>query len=765
MITRTWRVAAMATLGMLGPVALSAQSPAASEWTFLGAAQPDVTSLAVSPVDPDFLLARVSANSALPSAHAAWVSRDGGSNWRPVEGTGLWHGRQMAFTSDGRALVADDGAVLVGVDDGLWWQPWIPAQPWMVFQDAAVGAGDVVYVSAAELSGPGTEWGVYELDLHSDQLHPRNPPLPPDHHHIKLLAADPEQPGVVVAVSDTLPNPWPEDTRLWVSTDGGLSWSDRTQDMPTRELASLRFTDTGWLATFSFDNIGGDPGVFRSLDQGQSWMPLSPYLPDQATAAAQDPNDPQRLVASGWDGLHLSWDGGLSWQSGVAGSTGRHFSGVQFAPDGGVFVTRFDGGLFHADAALDSLQRVGPQLGAMATTALAINAADAGDVAAVGYSYFHAFATSTDGGLSWTRDGQPALHHARQVSYGPDGRLYVVGSNYNHTLLVRQADESWNGLMPPLGNASDLHSLAFGASAQHMLVTTRISTGSASENRIHRTIDGGASWTVVHASPLPSRDVSVVLNASGPAGDRFLALLADNVLHDPALLLGTDGGQAWSPAGAGLPAGLRGALVCTTGGNAPRAYLAARENNQQRLFRSDNDGQDWQPTAWAPGWPGPHIGRVTALWCDPDRADVVVVGGEHGSVLRSTDGGNSFALLGDDLAERTGRVNGFAASPAGLLYAATSEGAWAVDLPDDAPVVAPGDLVVSSSGARMRPTVTLTWLGGQPQVMVRRNGALLAVVDNTGHFEDRPHQRDLPASYQVCNGDGTHCTVSGPARH
>ena len=43
-------------------------------------------------------------------------------------------------------------------------------------------------------------------------------------------------------------------------------------------------------------------------------------------------------------------------------------------------------------------------------------------------------------------------------------------------------------------------------------------------------------------------------------------------------------------------------------------------------------------------------------------------------------------------------------------------------------------------------------------------GALLAVVANSGSFHDRPAPRDLPASYQVCNGDGSHCTAPSAAQ-
>lgn len=764
MITRMWRAAAMATLGLLCTGALQAQSPAA-EWSFLGAAAPDVASLVASPTDPDFLVARVDRNSALPVAHTLWMSYDGGTNWRPLEDAGFWYGRQVAFTSHGRGLAGDQGVLHVSEPDGLWWQPWVPASPWMVFQDVAVGAGDTVYVTGTELTGPVNPLGVYVVDLDGDQLHPRTPPLPAEHEAIKLLAADPVQAGVVVVVSDIVDSPWPEDPRLWVSTDGGQSWADRTGTMPSRELSRLSFTDTGWLATFTFDNTGGQPGVYRSLDHGHSWVALAPHLPDEASAAVQDPSDPQRLLVSGQQGLHLSEDGGFSWQFSVAGSAGHHFSSVQFAPDGGVFTTGFEGGLFHADASLQALQRIGPQLGAMATTAMAINAADPADAAAVGYGSFHSLVASDDGGLSWAVPQGAWPQHARQVAFGPDGRLYLAARNHNRSLLVREADGSWSGLMPHVGSISDLHSLAFGASAQHMLVSLRVAGGGSSQNEIRRTTDGGASWSVAYTSPLVSRDVSLVLNASGPAGGRYLALLADSVLHDPVLLRSSDGGQAWQPAGAGLPAGLRGAQLCTTGGAAPRAYLAARENHQQRLFRSDDDGASWQRTGWVPGWPGPHVGWVTALWCDPARAEVVVMGGEYGTVVRSTDGGESFELLGDDLGERTGRVDGFAASPAGLLYAATREGSWAVELPDDAPPVAPAEFAVSSSGPRARPTVTLAWTGGQPQVMVRRNGALLAVLANTGHFQDRPPPQAMPASYQVCNGDGSHCTAPGAAGH
>lgn len=765
MNTRTWRVAAMATLGMLCTGTIVAQSPAASEWTFLGAAEPDVTSLAVSPWDPQLMLARVNLQSPLPVVHTVWLSRDGGTNWRPLPDAGIWTGGQLAFTSDGQGLVADSGVVHLVQPDGLWALPWVPGNaPAMLFGDVAVGAGDRVFASAAQSGGGSYEWGVYALDLAGEQLHPRHPPLPTGHDTIKLLAADPVNAGVVVALSDSWENPWPQDTRLWVSTDAGQGWSARTDTMPSRDLTALHFTDDGWLATFAPDNMGGSSGLYRSSDHGQSWVALTQDFPDHPTDAAQDPANPQRLLVTGYDGLHLSEDGGASWQYSVADTAGRWLSGVQFAPGGGVLVTDVAGGLFTAAASPLVLERLGPQLGAMSTGSLSINPGDAGDVAAIGQGLYKRLATSTDGGVSWGYDPAWPITDGQQVLHGPDGRLYVAGRSGSDYLMVRGSGGGWSALMPGVASLSEMHSLAFGASAQHLLVAARMWTGSGYQNQLLRSVDGGGSWSVAHAAPAPSRPVSKVFNTSGPAGDRFLALLADTVNHDAVLLMGTDGGQSWGPAGANLPAGLRHVEVCTAGAGAgtPRAYLSALENSQPQLYRSDDDGLSWQRTGWVPGWPDLPISRVTALWCDPDQPDVVVLGGFEGTVLRSTDAGNSFALLGDDLGGHTYRVTALAASPAGLLYASTREGAWAVELPDDAPP-APRNLVVRITGAHARPRMMLTWEGGEDPIMVRRNGALLAVVANTGSFQDRPSPRDLPASYQVCNGDGSHCTASTAA--
>lgn len=80
------------------------------------------------------------------------------------------------------------------------------------------------------------------------------------------------------------------------------------------------------------------------------------------------------------------------------------------------------------------------------------------------------------------------------------------------------------------------------------------------------------------------------------------------------------------------------------------------------------------------------------------------------------------------------------------------------DLSDVEPPAIPSNLVVTLSGARMRPDHNLSWDGGGETVDVWLNGAIVFTGANTGSYTQRLHILSGATNWQVCNAGTTDCT-------
>lgn len=133
--------------------------------------------------------------------------------------------------------------------------------------------------------------------------------------NLTALAESPVNRDVLYAGSD--------DGLVHVSTDGGASWTDVTDDIPgllegtyvTRIVASHGAEGTVWAA---FDGHRQDdfrPWLYRSDDFGRSWRRIVDGLPgDQPlNALAQHPRRADLLFVGNEVGVYFSVDGGERW--------------------------------------------------------------------------------------------------------------------------------------------------------------------------------------------------------------------------------------------------------------------------------------------------------------------------------------------------------------------------------------------------------------------------------------------------------------------
>ena len=423
-----------------------------------------------------------------------------------------------------------------------------------------------------------------------------------------------------------------------------------------------------------FFAAGADGGVWRTVDGGQSWEPLTDSMPTLAMGAlAIDPTDENVVYAGTGEanyanhsryglGLYKSLDGGDHWQHlGESELAGRCFSRLLVDPQNPqrlfAAITRA-GGFPELAAAKGHPQATGP-LGVF---------------------------RSLDGGHSWTRlaGGLPDLSATDlamdpgdpDVLYAGIGRIF--GSAQNGVYKSVDGGASWTRLGGGLPTSSvGRISLAVApsqASRVYALITrpATASGGSASTRGAWRSDDHGASWTAISPGSIQSSYgwyLSVVgvhptdpdtvfmgglnLYRSTSAGAGWSNRTPPHVdMHAIAwdaagrLLVGDDGGvhrstnlgDVWSSLNDGL-----GIIQFYAG-------LSTHPTDDQLFFGGTQDNGTNRHDAPGLGWS--QVLGGDGGWTRLDPASPQYVFAEYqgsGNLYRSTNGGGSFGWSGSGI--------------------------------------------------------------------------------------------------------------------
>ncbi len=110
---------------------------------------------------------------------------------------------------------------------------------------------------------------------------------------------------------------------VWKTMDGGLSWVPLSDLLPAIGISALAMDpanpDTLYAGTgewYAGDSIRG-AGIFKTTDGGATWT-LLPGTTTQffyyVNKIVLSPNDSRRVYAATWDGIFLSPDAGATWQ-------------------------------------------------------------------------------------------------------------------------------------------------------------------------------------------------------------------------------------------------------------------------------------------------------------------------------------------------------------------------------------------------------------------------------------------------------------------
>lgn len=331
----------------------------------------------------------------LNTAAGLALSTDGGQSWRPVfSGTVLslvgdrasgtltagggdygvarslngevWvrfsrglRARRMSRPAlgSGETIWAGDDAnrLWVSQDDGATWRSALAAPTPNLYLTGL--AADPTSTSVAYVA---TSNGLYRTRDAGDTWEPAGPEPPSAQAYVASLAMDPSQTSRLYLA---------DGAGLYRTDDGGDNWqllhaeTPGTFPLPVYPVTVSVGTPPVLYGHSPFEIYGHwQDEVFRSMDEGASWVPILPGVP-VVTAILVDPSDPQRLWVSNAHVDYLfatitagavfrSSDGGAMWDSAPVDSAASPVTGlaldpsdsnVLYASSWGVSVSR-DGG-------------------------------------------------------------------------------------------------------------------------------------------------------------------------------------------------------------------------------------------------------------------------------------------------------------------------------------------------------------------------------------------------------------------------------------
>jgi photosystem II stability/assembly factor-like uncharacterized protein len=649
---------AVLSLAAAALLAGTAARATSSVWTPLGPFGGSVQTLTVDPGDARVLYATLGAQGAFKSA-------DGGATWVPLH-AGVAEGNVAVDPSRHGTLYLAPGGVQKSTDGGAHWT------------DLSLKAYGIVAVAVdparpSRLYAASSVNGVFRSADRGASWQLARQPLPAgDASHVKALAVA-RTGGIVYAGTGA---------GVYKSVDGALSWRPASQGLPPGAILALAVAPSDPKTVYAGVNNNSDKAVYRSTDGGGAWRRTAgPPLPrpgpegGSVLALAVSPASP-RTVWAGTDpsGLFLTTDGGAHWTT-TGPQPPRPVLSVAVAPSSsrtiytGVLAQGFDlGGVFASADGGATWARRNQGLSAIGTSAFAVDPVDPDRLWTASFR-------SGNRGKRWVPFHAP--DPILQLAVGASSEVFAVLFYQTHGFLQQSlwktADDgaSWS----PVDLGVDVALVRTAPSSPSTLYA--LNASSLSGWSFYRSMDYGQAWEVRSRQTL--LDCGIGDLAVAPSASEVV-YLAGCKLSSPArsaVLRSGDGGATWTAAATGLP-GQLAAKLAVDPHDPDIVYVAVGLDNSpggpgDGVWKSTDGGQTWARTG------AELAGRtVTALLASP-AAGVVWAAVEGGRIFRSGDGGATWE-------DRTGGLQAFQVyqleiDPADprRVYAATSGGIWTLE--------------------------------------------------------------------------------------
>ena len=685
----------------------------AGAWASLGPPGGDVFDAAVSTVDSNVALAGIAPDGSFGGT--LYRSSDEGTTWSEIQSLDGISVFDTEFATDGTAFLGTQDSVRESTDGGLSW----------VTLNLGIGANDQVFDVALDPSDSSIIWAGIADASGSQPVNimrstdggatwaNRTPPLAAPISG-RGIAVDPGDSNTVIAVfgGDF------GGGQVWVTTDGGDSWTDRSAGLPDNPMQAVVYDGNRLLVgggqLFGSENVG----LYQSTDLGATWTPLHdgtwPVL--VVDAIAVDPNDAQTiLVAVDGSGVNRTTDGGATWQIGIGGTGALAGRSLRFRPgtstdlflgtsslavfrstdSGNNFVQSSNGITELSLFSIDANSLVPDEL------AEAFQGANNGGVL-----------SSTNGGTTWQIESAPPTRYSA-VRFASDGTLYAISTGPSTVaqegLYRREGNGTWTPLGPDQGPLfeSDLDTMRFSHNNPNLILLGGADFGVAGfEGTIWRSTDAGQSWNKVFESSAGTfeRVTDIEIVEDGTDQNMVAAWTSESGDNIGGALRSTDGGASWFDSSSGLPAFFRGPRLCASPTDPQTLLVSAWLSFQSGgLFRTTDAGVTWTST----GWTGNQtVGDVACHPLDDQTLFVTQLSGGD-AVLRSQDAGATFTPFANGL-ENVVAPRELAFAGSSRLLLASAKGSYATDLGAATPTPTVTPTQTPTPTATATPTTTVT---------------------------------------------------------
>ena len=651
-------------------------------WSALGPFGGDVAAIGESPDVAGLVLVGLAPNGSIGGT--LYRSTDGGATW--AEAT------QLTGQSVYDIIYLPGGDILIGAQDDLWrstdnglsWNKITVGSSTLDFffdidRDAATGT---LYAAGRVAIGGGTAnvlastdngatwsdispFGAAGLDGSAIRVNPAN--------SSELMATFQGAFG---------------GGAVFFSSNGGASWQDRSAGLTGNPVLDVEIVNDLWYIAGGQRFGSQFLGVYRSGNDGATWDRLSDatWPSEIARDVAIDPDNPQRLLAASPEGLHVSTDGGDTWQIASGNSGNLSLTALAYAPADSNRVWIGGDSIGSAvspdDGATINLSNSG--IGALDIYGVAIDPSN-GDNLALAFQALNSggIYTSTDGGATWSLESGLPPSRYNAVFFAPDGTLYALndGPTSGGVLegVYRQnSPNNWTPLGPDQGPLfeSELFAMAFGIANPDLIFVGGSDFGVAGfEPTVWRSNDAGATWTKTYEpAGRDFEDVTAIAIANDGVDGLAIASYIDTSSAQTGGAISTsDGGASWTEASSGLSADAQGYDVALIPGTTDTFLLGDGDNaTTQGLYQSIDAGESWVPVQTGI--------NIRGIAIDPDDANNRYTWGFAAPIARrSASAGAPLDAFTDGLAGITTARDITAAS--GRVLLAARGGVFTVDLP------------------------------------------------------------------------------------
>jgi len=685
-------------------------------WVSLGPPGGDVFDVAASTLDANIVLAGLAPGGSFGGT--LYRSSDGGNTWLEVPALDGISVFDIEFAPDGTTYIGTQDSIRKSTDSGLSWATL----------NLGIGPNDQVFDVAIDPSDPSVLWagitdasGAQPVNVMRSTdgggtWTDRTPPHAPMSG--RAIAVDPNDSNTVIAVfgGDF------GGGEVWVTTDGGDSWLDRSAGLPGNPLNAVVYDGTRLLVGGGLLFGSQFVGLYESPDLGVTWTPLHdgtwPILVVEDIAV--DPSDTARIFAAiDGGGVNRTTDGGVTWQVGIGGSQALAGRSIRFRPGNSqdLFLGTSSLAVFHSTNSGDTFVQSSEGISELDLFSIDADPLDPNEIAVAFQGQNNGgVLSSPDGGATWQLESAPPTRYSA-VGFAPDGTLYAISSGPSTVaqegLYRRENNGSWTPLGPDQGPLyeSDLNTMRFSLNNPNLILLGGSDFGVAGfEGTIWRSTDAGGSWTKVFESATGTieRVTDLEIVEDGTDQNMVAAWNSESGDNIGGALRSTDNGASWSDSSTGLPGFFRGPRLCASPSDPQTLFISAWLSFQSGgLFRTTDGGVNWTST----GWTGNQtVGDVACHPTDDQLLFVTQLSGGD-AVLRSQDGGATFAPFANGLENAVApRELAFAGNSRLLL--ASAKGSYGTDLttatPTPTPTVTPSATPTPTVTPSSTPTPTVT---------------------------------------------------------